>query len=223
MEGVSTATIHRVRSARLVPAVARRRLAVVCGTISSLVVLDSDPRNGDAAAVIADRLAGTPTVESGGGGRHYWFLVRGVRIPKVPGLLPGLDLQAESSYVIAPPSIHASGRPYRWLPGFGLGERPLAPLPTVVRSLIAIRLGSDEEPPRRHRRVRSSLLTLDTVLCRLDGVRRCGRGWVARCPAHEDREPSLSIAQGTRRRVLLHCFAGCLFRDIVRALTAGGR
>ena len=36
-----------------------------------------------------------------------------------------------------------------------------------------------------------------------------GRGWMARCPAHDDRTPSLSIAQGDDGRVLLKCHAGC--------------
>lgn len=33
--------------------------------------------------------------------------------------------------------------------------------------------------------------------------------WVAQCPAHADRSPSLSISQGDDGRLLLHCFAGC--------------
>ena len=57
-----------------------------------------------------------------------------------------------------------------------------------------------------------------TVLDRLDRVRRTGNGWSARCPAHEDRDPSLSIAEGADGRVLLRCFAGCALEDVVRAL-----
>jgi putative DNA primase/helicase len=40
------------------------------------------------------------------------------------------------------------------------------------------------------------------------GARSSGRGWAARCPAHEDRNPSLSITQRDGR-VLVHCFSGC--------------
>jgi len=44
---------------------------------------------------------------------------------------------------------------------------------------------------------------------RLQGVRERGPGkWSARCPAHEDRAPSLSILE-TEDRTLVHCFAGC--------------
>ena len=56
------------------------------------------------------------------------------------------------------------------------------------------------------------------VLHRLDGVRPTRRGWAARCPAHPDRSPSLSIVEGTRGWPLLHCFAGCTRDEIVRAL-----
>jgi hypothetical protein len=42
------------------------------------------------------------------------------------------------------------------------------------------------------------------------GGRRVGSGrWIARCPAHDDRSPSLSIATGRDGKVLVRCFAGC--------------
>lgn len=51
---------------------------------------------------------------------------------------------------------------------------------------------------------------IETVLARLDRVRPSGElKWTARCPAHEDRSPSLSISEGEDGRVLLHCYAGC--------------
>lgn len=59
---------------------------------------------------------------------------------------------------------------------------------------------------------------LDVLIARLNGVRRCGRGFVAKCPAHEDKHPSLSIGEGPDGRVLLHCFGGCAAPDVVAAL-----
>ena len=44
-----------------------------------------------------------------------------------------------------------------------------------------------------------------------------GAGWMARCPAHDDREPSLSIRSGNDGRVLLHCHAGCSPAEVVKA------
>ena len=44
----------------------------------------------------------------------------------------------------------------------------------------------------------------------------------ARCPAHDDREPSLSIATGNRGKVLVHCHAGCAQVAVVAALKVRG-
>jgi hypothetical protein len=60
---------------------------------------------------------------------------------------------------------------------------------------------------------------VDRLLEALDGVRAAGNEkWIARCPAHEDRSPSLSIGIGDDGRVLVHCFAGCSTQDIVSAV-----
>ena len=56
------------------------------------------------------------------------------------------------------------------------------------------------------------------LLSRLERVRKCGRGWIARCPAHEDRTASLSVAAGEDGRVLLNCFGGCDAADVVAAV-----
>lgn len=65
-----------------------------------------------------------------------------------------------------------------------------------------------------------------TLLSRLEGVKRAGSNsigasWVARCPAHEDRDPSLTVtckqvAEG--EQVLIHCFAGCPPSDVLAAV-----
>ena len=60
----------------------------------------------------------------------------------------------------------------------------------------------------------------------LDLVERLGGRWsghsgLCRCPAHDDRRPSLSVRAG-RSRLLLHCFAGCTASEILRALQSGG-
>jgi 5S rRNA maturation endonuclease (ribonuclease M5) len=48
--------------------------------------------------------------------------------------------------------------------------------------------------------------------------RRTGDRIVARCPAHEDRTPSLSVARGERRDIVLNCFAGCTAQAVMDAL-----
>ena len=42
--------------------------------------------------------------------------------------------------------------------------------------------------------------------------------WIARCPAHEDQRPSLSIRKVDDGRILLHDFAGCSAADVVAAV-----
>lgn len=59
---------------------------------------------------------------------------------------------------------------------------------------------------------------IDAVLSRLDGARRSGKGWLAKCPAHQDRSPSLSLSEGDKGNVLLHCHAGCEAIAVLDAL-----
>jgi hypothetical protein len=197
-------------------------VGVVCGQVSGIVVLDCDPRNGAGGAALADRLPVTVTAESGGGGVHYYFrLSPGERLAKIPGLLEGVDFLAEAAYCIAPPSLHRSGRPYRWRQGLALGESPIAPIPPVIRQLIAFHRAPEPDSRPRHREPRGGgRLTVEEVLSRLQGVRRSGRGWMARCPAHPDRTPSLSVA-AEGDTLLLHCFRGCSFAEILGALRGG--
>jgi hypothetical protein len=62
-------------------------------------------------------------------------------------------------------------------------------------------------------------MSINTLLARLDAVRQTGPGhWLSRCPAHEDRHPSLSIRALEDGRTLLHCFAGCPIHSVVSAL-----
>ena len=62
-------------------------------------------------------------------------------------------------------------------------------------------------------------MNADALLSRLDRVKRTGVGtFLARCPTHDDRRPSLSIRECDDGRVLLHCFAGCAVDDVVAAV-----
>ena len=62
-------------------------------------------------------------------------------------------------------------------------------------------------------------MTADAILTRLNGVRRTSeRRWTARCPAHDDKRPSLSIRELDDYRVLLHCHAGCDVQNVLQAV-----
>lgn len=60
---------------------------------------------------------------------------------------------------------------------------------------------------------------LEKILSPLQRVRKSSTGgWTARCPAHHDRHPSLSIGIGKDGRILLKCHAGCTVESIVAAI-----
>lgn len=57
------------------------------------------------------------------------------------------------------------------------------------------------------------------ILPRLVNVNPRGRGsWMASCPAHDDKSPSLVITEQDDGRILVHCFAGCAPVDVLDAI-----
>lgn len=59
---------------------------------------------------------------------------------------------------------------------------------------------------------------LTEILSLLKNLKRTSNGHSARCPSHDDHKNSLSISQGSGGKVLLKCFAGCSYQDIVSSL-----
>lgn len=109
-------------------------LGIVTGSVSGLVVLDVDAKSGGEDALAAEEaLSGAlpmaPEALTGGGGRHLYFRHPGFEVPNRVGIRPGLDLRGDGGYVVAPPSIHPSGQPYRWRDGRTPDDLPLPPLP----------------------------------------------------------------------------------------------
>lgn len=53
-------------------------------------------------------------------------------------------------------------------------------------------------------------MTADEFVNHLEKVRQTGPGrWLACCPAHADKTPSLSVREGDKGAILIYCFAGC--------------
>lgn len=116
-------------------------IGIPTGEDTGLAVLDVDPRHGGdktLAALVAEcaPLPEGPHVFTGGGGDHYYFLHPGGSVPVAHGFRPGLDLQADGAYVVAPPSPHASGGSYSW--AVPLLEGPSLPLlpPWLLRIAV---------------------------------------------------------------------------------------
>jgi len=54
------------------------------------------------------------------------------------------------------------------------------------------------------------------------GGRQAGKGWIACCPSHEDRNPSLSIKEGAGGKPLIYCHTGCSQAEVINALKSRG-
>ena len=62
-------------------------------------------------------------------------------------------------------------------------------------------------------------MTVETLLSHLEKVKRTANSrWLACCPAHEDRNPSLSIKECDDGTVLIHCFGGCDTHSVLGAV-----
>jgi hypothetical protein len=64
-------------------------------------------------------------------------------------------------------------------------------------------------------------MNAETIATALGG-RKAGRGWMACCPTHDDREPSLSIRDADDGKVLVHCHAGCDQERVIAILRSRG-
>ncbi|MBE7562242.1 hypothetical protein H7F10_04560 [Acidithiobacillus sp. HP-6] len=74
-----------------------------------------------------------------------------------------------------------------------------------------------------YRNVQSHDKPINKVLSSLDSVKKTAPDrWMAKCPAHNDRRPSLSVRETEDGTVLLHCFAGCGAQEITSALGLSG-
>lgn len=62
-------------------------------------------------------------------------------------------------------------------------------------------------------------MSADALISRLTKVRKMGADrWMACCPAHQDKSPSLSIREAQDGRVLVHCWVGCSVESILGAV-----
>lgn len=111
----------------------KANIGIRTGSASGLVVLDVDPAHGGARTLSelgrgGNHLKTTARVLTGGGGWHAYYAHPGGDVPNDAGrrLGAGLDVRGDGGYVVAPPSRHPSGIPYRW---YMRMQREVAPLP----------------------------------------------------------------------------------------------
>jgi putative DNA primase/helicase len=117
-------------------------VGLATGAVSGLLVLDVDVDSGgeeSATTLEAEHrhLPATVTALTGGGGRHLLFRHPGEEVRNSAGRLgPGLDTRGDGGYVVAPPSLHASGRRYLWQAGKSPDEVALAETPVWLLRLL---------------------------------------------------------------------------------------
>jgi Bifunctional DNA primase/polymerase, N-terminal len=105
-------------------------VAIVAGKESGFFVLDSDPRNGGDVSLSElesthGDLKQTRAQETGGDGMHLLFKHPGFRIKGSKGELgAGLDIKGDGGYIVVAPSLHASGKRYKWRDSQPIAEAP---------------------------------------------------------------------------------------------------
>jgi putative DNA primase/helicase len=102
-------------------------VGIATGAVSGIVVIDVDGDDGEKSA---KEFGVPPTVTAiTGGGRHLIFATPETPIHNAVRFRPGLDARGDGGYIVAPPSLHASGVRYRWDSENGLGIDDLDPVP----------------------------------------------------------------------------------------------
>jgi hypothetical protein len=92
-------------------------IGIATGEPSGIVVLDvDDPKALETFQRQHGSLPKTPSVETGSG-RHFYFIFdeRCSPLKNSVKFSGGLDVRTSGGYVVAPPSVHASGKGYRWI------------------------------------------------------------------------------------------------------------
>jgi putative DNA primase/helicase len=143
-------------------------VGIATGDGSGIVVLDIDPKNGgtDSLDKVLDEyglLPDVPHSQTGLKGSHYVFRLPPGNDPGSPvGIFPGIDVRSTGTLIVAPPSLHASGRRYKWLRRPTKGEELPDPPEWLYKSSKARRAGPaivEDEPIRAGNR-RNVLLSL---------------------------------------------------------------
>lgn len=115
-------------------------IGIHCGK-SNLLVLDADKYKetyGDISELLTAEEQETVTVLTGGGGEHLFYRTNddddyGNGTGELP---PGIDVRGIAGYVVAPPSLHASGNEYKFEFGYGVHEIEPLPIPQKLRDIL---------------------------------------------------------------------------------------
>lgn len=208
----------------------QRNIGINLG-MSGIGIVDDDADDSDLASLVDDLgELDSDWVVTTGRGHHYYLSSGDVPIPTIPQTKLGtkVETKGEGGYAIAPPSRHATGTRYEWVKKGA--DRPPTIKPEWDDHLASLKSGKGtsngttkkvdiKDAPED---VRNFLEAVENVTPKPAG------GWMVSCPTdnHEngDRHPSLAVGVGDDDKLLLNCFGGCEFTEILDAAfdDAGG-
>jgi replicative DNA helicase len=182
-------TLNGLRDASADPQIIRRwweaqwptaNLGIVTGAPSGLVVVDLDSEKGGEESLESlqrryGRLPETVEALTGGGGRHLLFRHPGQPVHNKQSWrdLPGLDIRGDGGYIVAPPSLHASGRRYEWEASSHPEDVALAELPDWLCEVLTRGAVSPAREARRLARDEGAPAPVGPILQ--------GCGWLRHC------------------------------------------
>lgn len=150
--GFYAATLDIDRVAAMLRQIPGGLLAIRTGSISGLLVVDIDPRNGGRFDPVI--MPPTRAIKTGSDGWHLYYQHPGRHIPS--GRLlghEGIDIKADSGYVVAPPSRHPdTGRPYRLAADRAVEEIPASLREAITQptARISLATGGPARPAQHH-------------------------------------------------------------------------
>ncbi len=152
-------------------------VGIVTGNISNLTVVDIDPRHNGTDEDF--RAIQTVKSATGGGGWHYFFKYKN-GIQNHANIKEGIDIRGEGGYVIAPPSLHASGKRYEWINN--PNDTSIAELPIILEEML---VNSERQNNLNNKNRDNNLLTGVAEGGRNDSAASVIGKWLKRYPQDE--------------------------------------
>lgn len=195
-------------------------LGMPTGRSSGYIVLDVDPRDGGDQTLQEliskfGQLPDTVTVDTGGGGKQFYFKHPGKHVTNMLSFGPGLHLIADGGQVVLPGSLHISGMRYR----FGEGRSPkdiaVSTAPQWILEHVSDKdtTSNNSNPSVNHGDYEFAMIRQLVP----DLKKENDNSWRCHCPFHDDQNPSFVVSCDHRSgKWRWRCFANCLGTQLVR-------
>lgn len=115
-------------------------IGIATGAGSGLVVVDVDEEG--LGTDWLRRLPDSIEAVTGSGGRHVLLAHPGGAIGNRKDLTPGVDIRGDGGYIVAPPSLHRSGRQYEWEVSSHPEDVPLVSVPEWLLERLTLPIGT---------------------------------------------------------------------------------